>query len=81
MASADGDQVGSRLGSGPTVTCRTLVPSSYITQISLRLENAIRRPSGEKAGSAGLPGAESRRTPRPLCAARRIAPEVLARPS
>ena len=78
---ASGDQVGSRAGSGPTVTCRTLVPSSNITQISLRLPNAIRRPSGENAGSAGVPGAVSRRALPPPCGASRIAPAALARPS
>jgi hypothetical protein len=53
-----------------------------MTQISVRLPNAIRRPRGEKAGSAGAPGAASRRTvPRPRSASR-IAPVVaLARPS
>ncbi len=80
-ASAAGDHVGSRLGSGPTVTWRTLVPSSYIVQISLRLPKAIRRPSGENAGSAGLPGAARRRALPPACGASRIAPDALARPS
>jgi hypothetical protein len=57
------------------------VPSSNITQISLRLLNAIRRPSGEKAGSAGVPGAVSRRGLPPPRGASRIAPAALARPS
>ncbi len=62
------------------MTCRTLVPSSNITQISLRLPNAIRRPSGENAGSAGLPGAASRLASPPRVAST-IAPDALARPS
>jgi hypothetical protein len=79
---ASGDQLGSRAGSGLTVTCRTLVPSSNITQTSLRLPNAIRRPSGENAGSAGWPGALSRRALPPPCEASMIVPVVaLARPS
>ena len=63
------------------MTWRTLVPSSYIVQISLRLPKAIRRPSGENAGSAGLPGAARRRALPPACGASRIAPDALARPS
>ena len=57
------------------------MPSSNMTQISLRLANAIRRPSGENAGSLGLPGALSRRALPPPCGASRIAPDALARPS
>src|SRR5829696_2273965 len=52
-----------------------------MTQISLRLVNAIRRPSGENAGSAGSPGAASRRASRPPGFRSSSAPEELARPS
>jgi hypothetical protein len=80
-ASASGDHAGSRLGSGPTVICRTLVPSAYITQISVRLVKAIRRPSGENCGSAGRPGASSRCTRPPPAERRTSWPDELARPS
>src|SRR5215212_6683147 len=52
-----------------------------MAQISLRLVNAIRRPSGENAGSAGAPGTVRRRALPPLGPVTSRSPERLALPS